>query len=703
MDSEQETKLISLISQLVNLDNFQRFVLYEVKLDCESEIKSLVIQIIHHVSSMDLDSQPKPESELMSLVTQTISLFNSTDLDSQPKPLSQLISLLSQKVSLDNALDTDLEFSSLLRQTVQLDPQPELVLLICQIVFLVVDSKFKKLISLRPQVTVRLRQGKFHVDEHPLPHGYGKWYCLPTIWEQFRLAREDATHFFCRGCYGKNHERYDEAPVEIKHLLHPKHFLQLAVLSYFSPTRKCYCCDEDLIKVFYCCAACDFAINIACAEKPPVLSINHPRWHEHTLAWFPRRASLVCNVCALPDSTSPIYMCPPCDFVVHLRCISLPRVIRISRHLHRIGFTQSFDQGDWSCGVCRTKIDNDCGGYSCTKTDCSYTAHSRCATQRNVWDGLELEGEPEEKEEKEVEPFVGISDGIIQYFTHQLHHLTLNENTGRDYDEDKICQACVMPIYFGKYYSCMQCEFILHETCANLPRKTYTPIHPHLLTLVGGKDDVHSYYELCAACGSRFSGFFYKCGKEDCDFQLHVQCATISEPLVHGSHAHPLFLTSKPEEQRECCVCKSMENETFNCIECECSFTLCFRCATLPEKVRYKHDDHMLTLSYGKETSTMMYWCEACEGQVKPKERFYTCDEYCCVTLHIDCLLGKVLYMKPGSSFLMPNDEKVSVLSNNHHMSRPICCYCKKRCPGKVVFQFRGKPLCSIDCLLHFF
>ncbi|XP_018488203.2 uncharacterized protein LOC108858834 [Raphanus sativus] len=700
MDSEPETKLISLIYQLITLDDFHRAVLHLMKPEWESKIKPMVIQIIHLVRSMDLES----ESELMSLVTQTISLFNSTDLDSQPKPLSQLITLLSQKVSLDSAVDTDLEFSSLLPQTVKLDPQPELVLLICQIVFLVVYSQFKKLISLRPQVQVDLIQGKFHVDEEPLPHGYGKWNCLPTNWEQFRLAREDATHFLCRGCNGKNHERYDEAPVEIKHLLHPKHFLQLALLSYFSPTRKCYCCDEDLIKVFYYCSACDFAINIACAEKPPVLSINHPRWHEHTLALFPRRASLVCNVCALPDSTSPIYMCPPCDFVVHLRCLSLPRVIRISRHVHRIGFTPSFDQGDWSCGVCRTKIDNDCGGYSCIKTDCSYTAHSRCATQRNVWDGLELEGEPEGIEEKEVEPFVRISDGIIQHFTHQHHHLRLNENTGRDYDEDKVCQACVMPIYFGKFYSCMQCEFILHETCANFPRKTYSPIHPHLLTLIGGYDGVQPV--TCSACNWICSGFFYKCGEEDCDFQLHVQCATIFEPLVRGSHAHPLFLTSKPEERRKCCVCKSlslsMENETFNCIECECDFALCFKCATLPEKVRYKHDDHMLTLSYGKETSTMMYWCEACEGEVKPKERFYTCDEYCCVTLHIECLLGKYLYMKPGSSFLISRDRKVSVLSNNHHMSRPICCHCKKRCTGKVVFQFRGKLICSIECVVNF-
>lgn len=58
----------------------------------------------------------------------------------------------------------------------------------------------------------------------------------------------------------------------------------------------------------------------------------------------------------------------------------------------------------------------------------------------------------------------------------------------------------------------------------------------------------------------------------------------------------------------------------------------------------------MTSISYGEETSTVMNWCEACERYIKPKERFYMCDEYCCVTLHIECLIGKDLYMKSGSS-----------------------------------------------------
>ncbi|KAJ4866451.1 Cysteine/Histidine-rich C1 domain family protein [Raphanus sativus] len=177
----------------------------------------------------------------------------------------------------------------------------------------------------------------------------------------------------------------------------------------------------------------------------------------------------------------------------------------------------------------------------------------------------------------------------------------------------------------------MQCDFILHEACANLSRKILNPIHPHLLSLalVERKDGVYAMSS-CKACRRYYTaGFVYECTKgEECNFELHVQCATISEPLIHGSHMQPLFLTSKPGEGRTCSVCDTTEPvfvETFNCIECE--FSLCYGCATTPQKVRYKHDKHVLSLAYGgeEETNTVTNWCELCERKIEPKERFYAC------------------------------------------------------------------------------
>lgn len=244
----------------------------------------------------------------------------------------------------------------------------------------------------------------------------------------------------------------------------------------------------------------------------------------------------------------------------------------------------------------------------------------------------------------------------------------------------------------------MQCKFVLHETCANISRKIYHPIHPHQLILApeGRRyDDV-----TCSACDRLIpeNCFSHECAKEECNFQLHVQCATTSEPLVHGSHAHPLFLTTKPEVWGSCRVCSLNIKETFNCIECD-DFSLCFRCATIPPKVRYKHDKHILTLFYGEDTSTTKtHWCEVCERKIDLNKWFYTCDQYCCVTLHIKCLIGRDLYVKPGS-LLFFYGKHVDVLSNNHLMSRPICANCVNHCPQKIAFQCFGLIACSLECL----
>ncbi|CAL9234221.1 unnamed protein product [Arabidopsis halleri] len=704
--SDSESRLIPLVPRLASL-------LPSMYSEPDPELVSLIFQMMCYVRTMDFDSQPK--SKLKTRIIEVISLFSSL---SESEPESELVSLINQIMNgpimhigmavISNSApprDSESELISLMKQLFSLEPKPELISLINQAIS---GSRYmnwekpERFISLCPQIEVKLEEGKFRVTGKVQQRSNKKEKCYQRDVDFYRLTTGDYTAYFrCPTCNGENHGGNVKAPLEVNHPFHRKHSLRLALLIKNSRTRECYCCDEDLAEIFYYCSPCDYAMNIACVEKQPLLSVDNPKWHEHPLVRFLRPTFLTCNLCGLADSRSPIYMCPPCDFVVHLRCISLPSVIRISRHLHRLSFTTSFgDQGDWACGVCRKMIDNDYGGYSCIKEGCSYAAHSRCATQKNVWDGKELDGDPEDIEEEEVEPFVRISDGIIQHFSHEHHHLRLDQDTSRDYDENKQCQACIVPIYYGNFYSCIECDFILHEECANLSRKIYHPIHPHLLTLVGGYGGVVNTANSCSACPWLCTGFFYQCDVEGCNcYKLHVQCATISEPLVHGSHVHPLFLTSKPGEQRTCWVCKDSRDEyseTFNCIEC--NFALCFKCATLPPRVRYKHDKHMLTLSYGEETSTMTSWCEVCEGKLNPMARFYKCHEYCCVTLHVECLIGGDCYMKPGLS-LFHFKGKIDTLPNNRHMSRPICTFCKRRCVEKNVLLCFGSKYCSRECI----
>lgn len=232
----------------------------------------------------------------------------------------------------------------------------------------------------------------------------------------------------------------------------------------------CYCCYRRKELNFYC-FVCNFCICADCEAKRPLLTIKKQKKHEHMLSYFPREASMTCNVCALGERRYFLYICHQCDFLVHKECIYSPCIIKISRHEHRLSFTSSFLPGKRFCGVCRKRVDENYGGYSCQK-DCYYVAHSRCALHKDVWDGNELEGEPEEIYE-DISPFEEIVYGIIQHFSHK-HQMRLHKEIDKTIEDNKRCQACALLVYNGDIFSCIKCEFILQKVYANLPLEKTT-------------------------------------------------------------------------------------------------------------------------------------------------------------------------------------------------------------------------------------
>lgn len=325
-----------------------------------------------------------------------------------------------------------------------------------------------------------------------------------------------------------------------------------------------------------------------------------------------------------------------------------------------------------------------------------YAVHTRCALRKDIWDGIELEGVPEE--DKDVEPpFERIADGIIVHFSHGCH---LKIETNGVYDNNKFCQACVLPINEENFYVCVECDFILHETCAAAPRKKVHPLHAHQLEQSTVHDN--NLFE-CGACRRVSNGFGYRCTDQNCNYTLDVVCASTSEPFDYKGHQHPLFLSLDPNEKPVCCNCKStgLPKKVFNCIECD--FIICFMCATLPYMVRYKHDEHYLTFCRGDEASGSD-WCELCEGKlaIGGKEGFYKCN-YCCTTLHINCLLGPDPYLKSGQTLSMVTKEVL--LQRNSSLSRPICDTCNNRCPYPIFFLCREERFsyfkCSLPCVLN--
>ncbi|KAL0886850.1 hypothetical protein Bca101_010833 [Brassica carinata] len=492
-------------------------------------------------------------------------------------------------------------------------------------------------------------------------------------------SRVSKSHYACLQCRQQFHKECVECPLEIRHPSHPLHPLRLYV--QFIDNR-CICCGamQDWL---YHCKTCELFICASCAMKPIPRVEHHPKTHPHPLTFFPAQASLVCHFCAQIKNLDPTYICIQCVFAIHKKCIGFPHVVRISRHHHRMSFTSSLPTGNLSCGVCRQPVDNDYGAYTCSKGE-SYFVHSKCALDRRVWDEKYLDDVPEEDDViDDGEPFERIADGVI---LHPCHSHNLKLETLIDYEETRFCRGCALPIYEGKFYSCVvgmstSCDdFILHESCASAPRMIRHPLHPHPLTL---QLDLKGEPFSCDACARKGSVLYYKHRIDKAIFMLDLRCASITEPFEYEGHQHPLYLPLEPSAASRCRMCKyESYDPKLVCMECDDDYRICYRCATFPYKARHKHGHHFLKLCRGKEASDQPDWCEVCEGKIeqvkdpgyrgetKTELVFYKCDDGC-TTLHAECLLGRDMYMKPG------NTVKLSCFSFELHTREVL-----RKCTG---------------------
>lgn len=148
---------------------------------------------------------------------------------------------------------------------------------------------------------------------------------------------------------------------------------------------------------FYRCSICIFCLDPPCSRKIPPHTIKNPKIHHHPLIFLPRPLLLPCDACGLIRRSEPSYACFQCNYVVHRGCINLPRVIKLTRHPHRLFHTPFLSLTiSSSCRLCYKTVDIKYGLYSCNHDNCSYVVHSKCATHKTIWDGRELEWEPEE-------------------------------------------------------------------------------------------------------------------------------------------------------------------------------------------------------------------------------------------------------------------------------------------------------------------
>ncbi|CAN6869200.1 unnamed protein product [Brassica oleracea] len=557
------------------------------------------------------------------------------------------------------------------------------------------DFKLDLECARRPEPLILLKNsyGHGHGHEHPLklicdcePYFGIRWeFCKVCV-----KGLDPADPYYrCQECkeYSFHVDCVDFFP-EAYHTSHPQHPLKSLrgqVPDYAD--KKCLLCEEEFDQLhhqFHHCDVCNFSICRECIRHPPPVNVQCLKTHEHQLHLVPRLIDFTCNACGMQGNRSP-YFCLQCNFMIHRECIDLPRVININRHDHRVSYTPRLGHGEWKCKVCRKIVDGFYGAYSCSKCP-TFAVHARCATRTGVWDMVEREGTPEEEEE--IAPYEVIDDNTIRHFSHD-HNLQLNKD-GMILSENTVCKACVFEISSEPFYICkhQQCDFILHEKCANLPRKKRHVCNNLPFTL---HTDSHFTF-LCALCDQYSTGSRY-------ESQPHVIILRFQIHLIMKA-IHILYTTTVHATRRNtkgCRLCENEGNYLFSCDECD--YTLNGKCALLPKKVMKKrYDDHPLFLSYGDMNVDEKYWCEACEKKVEPKEGFYTCND-CGVVLHISCLFGDFSYMMPVTR---SNDEVVS----NTSTSRPICYVCNTRCKLPSVLKVSRNEdvvfICSLKCRRHF-
>ncbi|XP_038699145.1 uncharacterized protein LOC119996540 [Tripterygium wilfordii] len=265
----------------------------------------------------------------------------------------------------------------------------------------------------------------------------------------------------------------------------------------------------------------------------------------------------------------------------------------------------------------------------------------------------------------------------INHFSHP-HSLTLSDDEIDVHNNKYYCDGCILPIS-NPFYRCRECDFLLHETCLELP----TSINPSdryrakIFTLKAGWGNDGIFF--CSACHNHCHGFSYRC---DAGSEICIRCVSVPHKFKHVGHEHVLSLiqfTSFP-----CNACGTLAKmSSFSCPEC--LFTLCYKCATRPGTIQHSSFGDQYVLTYQSvDKAYGEYYCDLCEKARDPKHWFYYCDEidYCA---HPLCALGKYPYLKPGREYHLHSFSSVLQRSSEHKLCGTCTEFCGLTLPPKTV------------------
>ncbi|CAF2069024.1 unnamed protein product [Brassica napus] len=329
------------------------------------------------------------------------------------------------------------------------------------------------------------------------------------------------------------------------------------------------------------------------------------------------------------------------------------------------------------------------------------------------------------------------------------------------------CDACGMAGHRSPY-SCQQCDFMIHQSCIDLPEIINVNRHEHRLSrclhLSPGswicgfchkkvdwsygayscsicpnyaihskcaiRDDVWDKLELKGIpeepqdmepfkvidenliCHFSHEEHYLQLNEEDiifggsilceaCVLPIYSQafyscCTTISESIIHESH--PCTLYYNIGKFIECASCNSSK---YQFLSDDCSFGLDTRCVALPKATQHWYDEHLLFLCYEKNKRGEC-WCDICEEQIGTMIWFYTCDS-CCVTFHIECVLGDFSRFMPGRIVKFEEWRIKTMQTSPGFLPRCYVCHTRRAVPFvlNVFYPKKNVFICSLECLFR--
>ncbi|MED6130432.1 hypothetical protein PIB30_000934 [Stylosanthes scabra] len=437
-------------------------------------------------------------------------------------------------------------------------------------------------------------------------------------------------YYSCKECNYILHKSCIQLPIKLKHPLHPQHPLTLLSTPPYDAGYFCDACHGTFDKGFvYHCSLCTYDLDISCA------STWHPDdGHVHTFISLNSLQPFVCYACGDKAGEGSACFCTACQIWVHCSCAELPHTIIKHFHHHPLHLTYSLHhvygfRDDITCGVCNGTMTSGFAGYYCS--DCRFPMHLKCPDF-----DIDSEEVKDHKDDGALAPHKDKGSNQCRIsqdvgFGHN-HSLTLIEELSLEF-ADKLCDGCVQAINAPPLYSCSEnCDFLLHKTCAELPRTKQHRFHPHPLTLLSKAPSYDGIYR-CDGCKSLSNGFVYRC--DECQFDLDVPCGTLADKVKHQSHKHPLSL-EKTNIAREC------KGELKECNN-----------------------------------------CGICREKISPKKWLYYCGE-CDFGAHPSCVVDKSCdSVKFGGTFQYDvHSHPLAMVEETEKHPPPLCEACGEGCKG---------------------